>query len=309
MSENELLLAVDGGGSKTRALLADTTGNVIGRGTGGSSNYHVVGLEAAGRALQIAIDGARKAANGSDGRIVAACFGLASVDRPSDQLLINGWVSRQGLTDRFCIVNDSELVLAAGTPEGWGIALICGTGSICVGRSKDGRGARAGGWGYLMGDEGSGYFLGVQALRLATQTADGRADAQRILDMVLEQWELEHPEQLLSFVYQTEGNHGEIAALAERILDLAEDGDLHAQRLLDTAARALAQHVDTVARRLEIKEPPLALGGGLMASSERLRRAMHSNISISLGPVTVVEEPARGGLLIAQDLWRSSRSY
>src|SRR6185295_11826349 len=127
MSQTELLLAVDGGGSKTRALLADVSGAVVGRGTGGSSNYHVVGLEAAGRALQSAIDGARKAVNGSGGKIVAACFGLASVDRPSDQLLINGWVSRQGLTDRFCIVNDSELVLAAGTPEGWGIALICGT--------------------------------------------------------------------------------------------------------------------------------------------------------------------------------------
>jgi N-acetylglucosamine kinase-like BadF-type ATPase len=159
-----------------------------------------------------------------------------------------------------------------------------------------------------MGDEGSGYFLGIQALRLATQTADGRADAQRLLDAVLERWDLEHPEQLLSFVYQTEGNHSEIAGLAECVLELAEDGDLPAQRLLDTAARALAQHIDTVARRLDITEPPLALGGGLMASSERFRRALHTHIAVPLGPVQVVEEPARGGLLIAQDLWQSSSS-
>jgi N-acetylglucosamine kinase-like BadF-type ATPase len=149
----------------------------------------------------------------------------------------------------------------------------------------------------------------VQALRLATQTADGRSDAQRILDAVLDQWELEHPEQLLSFVYQTEGNHGEIAQIAERVLELAEDGDLHAQRLLDGAARALAQHVDTVARRLEIQEPPLALGGGLLASSERLRRGLHSHLRLPVGPVKVVEEPARGGLLIAQELWKSSRPH
>ncbi len=304
----DLLLGVDGGGSKTRALLADTSGKVLARGTSGSSNYHVVGLDSAGQALQSAIDSARRTL-GDEDRIVAACFGLASVDRPSDQLLINGWVSRQGLTERFCIVNDSELVLAAGTPAGWGIALICGTGSICVGRSKDGHGARAGGWGYLMGDEGSGYFLGIQALRLATQTADGRADAQRLLEGVLGHWQLEHPEQLLSFVYQSQTTHADIAQLAERVLEIAEEGDLHAQHLLDGAARALAQHVDTVVRRLDIQEPPLALGGGLLASSERLRRGLHSHLRVPVGPVAVVEEPARGALLIAQELWRSSLSH
>lgn len=300
-----LILGVDGGGTQTRALLADTSGRLLGRGNAGSSNYHVVGLEAAGRALREAIDDGRRAAGRGD--IAAACFGLASVDRPSDQLLVNGWVSRQGLTERFSVVNDSELVLAAGTPEGWGLALICGTGSICIGRTADGRDARAGGWGYLMGDEGSGYFLAVQALRLATQTADGRADAHAVLRAVLDEWGLEHPEQLLSFVYQPETTHAEIAAVADRVLELAELGDVHALHLLEGAARALAQHVDTVAARLQMMDPPLALGGGLLSASTKLRAALHQSLTVPVGAVTVVDEPAHGALQIAQRLLHGPR--
>lgn len=301
----ELILGVDGGGTQTRALLADTSGRLLGRGNAGSSNYHVVGLESAGRALREAIEDGRRAAGRGD--IVAACFGLASVDRPADQLLVNGWVSHQGLTERFCVVNDSELVLAAGTPEGWGLALICGSGSICIGRTADGRDARAGGWGYLMGDEGSGYFLAVQALRLATQTADGRADAPAVLRAVLDEWRLEDPEQLLSFVYQPETTHAELSAVADRVLELAELGDVHALHLLEGAARALAQHVDTVAARLRMAAPPLAIGGQLLAGSPVLRQRVRAHLGVPIGSMTVVDEPARGALQIAQRLLHGPR--
>jgi len=296
----ELILGVDGGGARTRALLADAGGRLLGRGNAGSSNYHVVGLEAAGRALGEAIEDARHGAG--RGPIRAACFGLASVDRPSDQLLVNGWVAREGLTDRFCVVNNSELVLAAGTPEGWGLALVAGTGSICIGRTADGREARAGGWGYLMGDEGGGYFIAVQALHLATQTADGRAEAQGLLEAVLDEWGLEHPEQLLGFVYQRETSPAEIAVLADRVLALADAGDVHAGLLVDGAASALGRHVDTVAGRLAMLEPPLAIGGGLLSSSARLREALRASLTLPVGPLTLVEEPAQGALQIARRL-------
>jgi N-acetylglucosamine kinase-like BadF-type ATPase len=296
----ELILGVDGGGTQTRALLADASGRLLGRGNAGSSNYHVVGLEAAGRALSEAIEDARRVAG--RGRIAAAAFGLASVDRPSDQLLVNGWVARQGLTERFSVVNDSELVLAAGTPAGRGLALIGGTGSICIGRSPDGHEARAGGWGYLMGDEGGGYFLAVQALRMATQTADGRAEAHGILQLVLDEWGLDHADQLLGVVYQPETTHAEIAALADRVLESAEAGDPHARQLLASAALALARHVDIVARRLRMPEPPLAVGGGLLASSALLRQSLRASLTEPVGTMTVVEEPAQGALLIARRL-------
>src|SRR4029453_12414402 len=88
--------------------------------------------------------------------------------------------------------------LAAGAPEGWGVALIAGTGSFCWGRDAAGRSARVGGWGFLLGDEGSGYDLAVQALRLATQTADGRAEAHAILRAILDHWGPRLPGSFLS---------------------------------------------------------------------------------------------------------------
>src|SRR6185503_4562530 len=167
MSQTGLLLAVDGGGTKTHALITDLQGKVLARGLGPSSNIHNVGLELSCQAMTTAIEGAllqvsgglRPGAKGQGWRgasIAAACFGLAGVDAPQDEADIGRWVRQQTIADRFLVVNDAELVLAAGTPEGWGVALVSGTGSVCLGRAADGRTVRVGGWGPLLGDEGSG---------------------------------------------------------------------------------------------------------------------------------------------------------
>ncbi|MFI5184207.1 MAG: N-acetylglucosamine kinase, partial [Vicinamibacteria bacterium] len=159
MSEQELLLAVDGGGTKTQAQVADLGGNVLARGLGPSSNHHRVGFEESARAMTTAIEGALQHVLGPRSmghgpawrsvRIVAACFGLAGVDVPEDEAQISSWVKAQAIAKDFVVVNDSELVLAAGTPDGWGVALISGTGSVCLGRTREGRSLRVGGWGPL----------------------------------------------------------------------------------------------------------------------------------------------------------------
>ncbi|HET9221200.1 MAG TPA: BadF/BadG/BcrA/BcrD ATPase family protein, partial [Roseiflexaceae bacterium] len=154
----DLLLGVDGGGSGTRALLADRSGAILGAGAAGPSNHQAIGLEAAAQAIQSAIDMAFRDARVERSRPVAAiCLGLAGAGRPEDRLRFEAWATRQNIARRCAVASDAELVLTAGTPDGWGVALICGTGSIAWGRAPDGRSARAGGWGYLLGDEGSGY--------------------------------------------------------------------------------------------------------------------------------------------------------
>ncbi len=301
----QLLLGVDGGASKTRALLATLDGDVLGAGTAGPSNYQSVGLEAAVEALRQAVHEAFATAQLRPGQheVVAACFGLAGVDRPRDRERLLRRLAEEGFARRLEVVNDCLLVLAAGCPEGWGIALISGTGSICCGRAPDGRTARAGGWGPLFGDEGSGFAIASRALRLAAQTADGRSDAPTLLRAALECWNLDTPDALIEAIYQHQGGRPDkVTRLAQYVLALAEAGDPAAREVLEEAARDLAAHVTTIARRLGLQWPPLALGGGMFQASEWLRRRVCEQVSLPLGPVTLVEDPARGALILARRL-------
>ena len=299
----ELLLGIDGGGSKTRALIADREGKVLGVGSAGSSNYQAVGFDEATRGLHQAIAGALESAGLSpETPFAAACFGLAGAGRPADHARFSAWVVEQRLAPRHRIVNDAELLLAAGTPGGWGIALIGGTGSICYGSAPDGRTARAGGWGYLLGDEGSGYAIALDALRLATQTADGRAEAHALLQAILRHWALDEPSRFIPYVYRPTVTRADIAALARPLIDLAAAGNPDAARIVDGAAHELARLVAAVARRLDLHEPPLALGGGLLGASDSLRQAVVERAQIALGPVRYVDDPAAGAIVLARRL-------
>jgi N-acetylglucosamine kinase-like BadF-type ATPase len=281
----DLLLGIDGGGSTTRALLADRSGALLGAGAAGASNHQAIGFDAATQAIRSAIDAAfRDAEIDRAGQVAAICLGLAGAGRPEDRRQFEAWAARLSIALRCAVVSDAELVLAAGTPDGWGVALICGTGSIAWGRAPDGRSARAGGWGYLLGDEGSGYDLALRALRLATQTADGRAAAPALLQAALDH------------IYRPETTRAEIAALAQRIVALADSGDPAAASLLDNAAHDLAQLVMTVARNLDLITPPVALAGGLLGASRQLRRSIAAIVGVELEKLINVEEPARGAV-------------
>ena len=177
-SARSILLGVDGGGSSTVAWIAESSGRVLARAETGPSNVKAVGEASALGAIDAAIRAAVSDARAVEGRpidsIAVACLGLAGFDRPDDRAVLERWNHAKRWAERLVLVNDGELVLAAGTPEGWGLAVISGTGSIVVGRSRDGRTARAGGWGYIFGDEGSGYGTVVAALRRVASMHDGR---------------------------------------------------------------------------------------------------------------------------------------
>jgi N-acetylglucosamine kinase-like BadF-type ATPase len=303
VSLTELIIGIDGGGSGTRALLADRWGATLGAGASGPSNHQYSGFDEATQAIRSAIDAAfRDAGIERSGPVAAICLGLAGAGRPEERARFKAWAARQNIARRCTVTGDAELVLAAGTPEGWGVALICGTGSIAWGRAPDGRSARAGGWGYLLGDEGSGYDLALRALHLATQTADGRAAAPTLLQAALDHWSLQAPEQLIGQVYRPETTRAQIAALAQRVLALADRGDPAAANLLHHAAHDLAQLVTAAARKLDLTAPPVALSGGLLGASQRLQRSIAAIAGLEAESLTYVEVPARGAVQIARRL-------
>jgi N-acetylglucosamine kinase-like BadF-type ATPase len=310
MSETGLLLAVDGGGTKTQALVADLQGKVLARGLGPSSNIHNVGLEQSCRAVTTAIDGAllqvvglRSARQGQSWRgatIAAACFGLAGVDAPEDEAEIARWVRQQTIAQRFLVVNDAELILAGGTPDGWGVALISGTGSVCLGRTAAGRTVRVGGWGPLVSDEGSGYEIASHALRAVARSVDGRERAPELVKAVLQHWSLGDPSSLIRFVHAPERTATEIAGLAPVVLELAREGDTVARGILARAAQDLAGQVATVIERLDLSRPPLALAGGMLRGA--LREGVVQQVGAAVAAVTYVADPPLGAVVLARRL-------
>jgi N-acetylglucosamine kinase-like BadF-type ATPase len=307
MTNPDLLLAVDGGGTKTLAVVADLQGNVLARGLGPGSNPYTVGFGHFGEAVTGAVQTALGPVLGRDangisatGRIAAACFGMAGVDSPEDEAEVTAWVEKQAIAPAFLVVNDVELILAGGTPDGWGVAVISGTGSNCLGRSEDGRTARVGGWGTLLGDEGSGYRLGLEALRIAARSYDGRTEAPALLEAALKQWSLRDIPALMHFVHAPKTEPADIATLAPVVLELAASGDAPARAIVDTAADDLASHVRTAVRRLSLVRPPLALGGGLF--SGRLHEALRARVEGEVGAITYVADPVLGAVAIARRL-------
>jgi N-acetylglucosamine kinase-like BadF-type ATPase len=296
--------------------VADLEGAVLARGLGPSSNLHRVGFERACQAVATAIEGALAQVRGplpaaatpagGAGRwraagLAAACFGLSGVDSADDEAQVSAWLREQAIAPHFRVVNDSELVLAAGTPSGWGVAVISGTGSVCLGRSAEGRSVRVGGWGPLLGDEGSGYHIATLALRRATQAADGRAEAPALLKAVLRHWSLAEPTELIRHVHAPTTTPADIAGLATIVVDLAGRNDAAAVAVITEAAQELGRQIDTVIRILKLTRPPLAMGGGLMLRAV-LRKAVLAAVKSELGPAVQVADPPVGAVVLARRL-------
>ncbi len=312
-----MLLGVDGGGTSTEAWLAEAGGEVIGRGVSGPSNAKAVGMEAARRALDAAIRAAFDDAGLEPAPVDVACLGLAGFDRPDDRAILSGWANEARVAHRLVLVNDGDLVVAAGTPEGWGVGVIAGTGSIAVGRTPDGRTARAGGWGHLIGDEGSGYLLVLDALRLVARRDDGRdrrpgsegsghsADASPdpLTARLCRALGVSRASQIVTALYAPDCTRARIAAMAPEVLAACDESPEDAARLLGPAGAALAETVAAVARSLGWPSGPLPLAaaGSFLLSATAVRQSMLDDL-VGRGyqpALTAVPEPARGAVILA----------
>lgn len=304
-----MLLGVDGGGTSTEAWLAEVGGEVIGRGASGPSNAKAVGMDAARRALDAAIRAAFDDAGLEPASVEAACLGLAGFDRPDDRAILTGWANEARVARRLVLVNDGDLVVAAGTPEGWGVGVIAGTGSIAVGRTPDGRKARAGGWGHLIGDEGSAYVLVLDALRLVARRDDGREPSPTangpdpLTARLCRALGVARASQIVTAIYAPESTRARIAAMAPEVLAACDESPEDAARLFRPAGAALAEIVAAVARSLGWPSGPLPLAaaGSFLLSAEPVRRAMLDDLAgHGYEPaLTPVPEPARGAVILA----------
>jgi N-acetylglucosamine kinase-like BadF-type ATPase len=302
----DLVIGVDGGATNTTALLADAaTGAVVGRGQSGPSNIQAAGVTAALKELEAAVARAFVAAGLPRSRVAAACLGLAGVDRAEGLDVIRGWADLVALSDHLAVANDATLLFAAGTPEGWGLAVIAGTGSIAFTLDRAGNDGRAGGWGYLLGDEGSAWNVGLGGLRAACRAADRAGPPTRLLADFLAKLGSADPREIIPTVYRGAWDRAAIAGLAPVVLAAAEAGDEVAHKLVvrevTELARTAAAAVD--AAKLPRLGLPVAVAGGLVVRSAFYRglfvEALRGH-GIHPGAVTPVEEPAVGAVVLAR---------
>ncbi len=316
MGSRLLILGVDGGGSKTAARIAeiDDDGNIneLGQGFGGPSNVRAVGEAHAEINLDVAIDAAHREAGTTDTAIDYAVLGLAGSSLPDVQSFIKNWADRRGLAKQVDVVHDADPVLAVAAPEGRGIALIVGTGSVAIGADGSGERSVTGGWGHWFGDTGSGFDLGRRALAAVADAVDGVGPETCLVSEILRRLRTENPREILQKLGMAADVRREIASLAPTLLHAASDGDEVALAIVQEAADATALLVHATAKKLDLDPAtPLAVAGGIVCSNAMYREAMLESIR-KLGEtptsIVIVDQPVEGCLLMARDRLLADRS-
>jgi N-acetylglucosamine kinase-like BadF-type ATPase len=295
------VLGIDAGGTKTVCQLADEQGTMIAEARGGGANLQAVGELEVEKVLHHVMEDAI-----GDRAIVpdAICLGIAGVDRPDDAALVRGIMKRIGYKARVLVVNDALVALEAGAPGQAGVVIISGTGSISYGRNDEGLAARSGGWGYVLGDEGSGYWIGRAALRAVLRAADQRGKETALTGLLLKRFGISRPQELIHEVYHTNLKPAAIGTLAQCVHQAFTEGDEVATGILRGAANELEWSAISVARRLGLigHRFPFILAGGIFKAVPWLDAELSRRLPIAAPDSTVRlldREPATGAVLLA----------
>jgi len=263
------VLGVDGGGTKTHAVVADETGRVLGLAIRGPSNWEEVGLPRAADALERAATTALAEAYVDAGDLTASVFGLAGVDWKSDELRIETILRPLRLAGSMEILNDAYVALRAGTSKPEGIVVIAGTGSVVAGRNERGEIFRTLGLGPYFGDYGGGSDISESALTAVCDAYLGKGPQTRLSDVICAHERVLTVEELLEVVSREQDD---LPYVASEVLAVAEDGDPVAQEIVRRAGRELGENAALVARRLGMEDTPfeLVVAGGLFQAETQL---------------------------------------
>ena len=295
------VLGIDAGGTKTMCLLADGKGQIVGEARGGGANLQAAGELEVEKVLHHVMDAA---IGNRDVRPAAICLGIAGVDRPEDTAAVHGIMRRIGFKAQVIVVNDALVALVAGAGDAEGVVVVAGTGSIAYGRDASGRAARAGGWGYLLGDEGGGFWIGRAALMAVVRQFDGRGPVTLLTPMILDHLDLLTPKELIHEIYYRDVHRHTIAGIAGLVQRAMDEHDAIAAEILTRAGAELASAAGSVISRLEMRGDafPTVLAGGIFRGIPWLVDDVTRRLS-EIAPRTHVErlnvEPAIGAVRLA----------
>ncbi len=309
----EIILAVDGGATKTALTLRKRDGTVLVDKLGEGTNYQTSGADQM-QAVLVQLLAEVKSAFPTV-QVNIAVFALAGIDSERDQAIVQSFVEEACLVAdlqvaKLIVENDAQAAMLGATGCQPGVLLISGTGSIAFAHDGKGNVIRAGGWGHRAGDEGSGYWIGREALRAIFRLEDGRGAVTSLYRSVLEELSLETIEELADWLYGLDYSVDQVARLSIVVDRCAQQGDRMAIRILEQAAEELALLVASVIRKgkLEDAECVVYLNGGAVMHSGRIRGKLEEIVETEFPQCRFVM-PSKSPLeCIVERGWQWSRS-
>jgi len=304
-----LVLAIDGGNSKTDLALVRGDGDVVALVRGPLSSPHHLGLDGALAVIDDLLEQALDEAGMANGDGPVAQVGqlfLAGVDFPSEVDEMQRAVAARRLAETVTVGNDTLAVLRAGTEHGWGVAVVCGAGINCVGVAPDGRHARFPALGWTTGDWGGGYDVGSEATLAAARSEDGRGPKTTLEHAVPAHFGLETPMQLAEAIHHGEIEQRRVIELSPVVFEEA-NRDATAAEIVDRLAEEVVTMIRVTLERLDLTQQavPVALGGGLMQSGDpRLIGAIKAGLAHEAPAATVhvtSSPPIVGAALLGLD--------
>lgn len=298
-----ILAGIDGGGTKVECVIVTEHGKVVGRAVGGAVNTNFSPVESVIESFRFAI-GRALAEAGSNGAEVS----VAVVGSPTDPNVLGQVIAFWFPKAELVSVGEGRLALAAAGVMGQGVAVISGTGSMAYGRDGDDRQVSVGGWGALLGDEGSAYDIGVESLRAVCRSVDGRTPDTKLTERIKAQFGLEHLRDLTKVVYGPPMlTRTQIGALSRVVAEVAETGDRIAHEILQAAGHRLADQVKTVIRRMGLNVSDViqvVASGSVLQHNRVVYEVMTESVELSY-PLAQVRRtfvsPGMGAVMIAME--------
>ena len=299
-----IVVGVDGGGSKTRVLIADEHGSQLGSADGPASAVRPGQADHSAEVIATTLREALASCQMTHVTPKVLCVGVAGVGRESERQIFWQALAALELAEDVVVHPDFAIALDDAFGDGAGILLIGGTGSIAYGRGPSGTLMRCGGWGPVCGDEGSGSWIGRRALSVVTAAADGREPETALTGAILTAAQVNDVSDLITWA--SDASPAQLASLAPAVASTADAGDLRANAILSLAAEELVLHVRTLARQLFVDERaacPVALAGGLLRPGAPLRKRVEHRLKsavpgaqLSTTEVIPVRGAVRGAL-------------
>lgn len=305
----ELFLGVDGGGTKTIAVIADSEGHILSAGRAGCSNYQSIGERMAGRELRVAIDLALRGAGAKLSDVGCAGFGIAGADREPEMAIVQAMVESFAPVPRRFVENDALLVLRAATKDAVGVGLVAGTGTNCVGRDRYGRRFQVGGMGMISGDVGYAEDLAMRAVGAAWMASDHRVGPSSLARAVPIALGVKNIEEIPSLLVRGEIPEPLIRKIVGALFHEAEGGDGMACRIVEDTGERLGAAASALMRHLNLRgsNAVVVLGGAMFqapghrllieAAERKIRRGVNEAHVILLEV-----QPVIGAVLFARDL-------
>ncbi len=299
------VVGVDGGGSKTHAVIVDANERTMGEGTSGPSNPLRVGIARAAAAVREAIDKACEAAQVRREDILAAQVGLAGARRTELRERVREALGNLGIVD-LEVVADADIALYGATNGEPGVVVIAGTGSVCCGVNARGKRNCAGGWGPVAGDEGGGAWIARRALRAIAHASDGRGPKTSLMTAACAYFHVTSPEDLSTAIYAPTMTNERLAGFGKQVIDAAKANDPVAREIVAEAGRELGLAVAAVIRNLKL-EPErfqVAYVGGVFAAGGDLVLGPMSERILQIAPLAFVAPPRMSPSLAAARMAR-----